>query len=181
MKVGVVYDSCDNYADAGNDMCVEIFDKYFKKYNAKFIYPDNRWSVWDMAVVIGDVTYYVENKIKFSGSLFKELFILKSKYEEIREFMEGKDPSKVRFIYMNYFPMIGKAVMYNLTYPKTYRETIDHNTNSTANLCDNKPYESDREMLLLPMGEDSKTFVDVNSNVEVFYANKIWKNGRIVV
>lgn len=184
MKTNVTYESCEYYAVKGNDVLMEFFDKYYNKLNKTYNEPSDNHSVYDLLVDIDyngkTYHYYVETKFKFNKHFFDDYtLITRKKVKEINEFMKDKDKETNKFLYFNYYPMNGHAVMFNMTEPHDYVVTYQKNWSATANLTDIKPYMDKVAYCQLPMknNENFKMF-ELNSTIKIKYNNKIYQYGE---
>ena len=173
VKQGVKYDTCDNYAYEGN----EIFKHFLgKKYT--YTVPEDRHCVYDIALEAKGKRYYIEIKLKFSKVFYDNYtFITTKKIGEINEFMKLHPNDE--FLYFNYYPMLGKTVLIDVTEPREYKTTWVYNMNSTADNPDIEPYDMWVEMALLPMNDPSTCRIyNYCSPIAVMFNNEIYQYGK---
>ena len=183
----VIYESCNYYANKGNEVVREFFEEKYNMFKLKFVEPEDNHSVYDLQMDIETkdgktIHYYIEVKLKFNKHFFDDYtYITRKKVGEIKEFMEGKDKETDRFIYFNFYPMCSYVAMFNLTKPKDYDISFIENRNATANETDIEPYITKVAMAMLPMknDEDFKMFRH-STDVEIRYNNRVWQHGRMI-
>lgn len=181
------YNSCAYYAYKGNQVAKEFFDKKYPKLIKGYIEPEDSHSVYDIQIEIPlknkVMTYYIEVKLKFNNKFYSDnTFITKKKIGEINEFMEHMDNNTTKFLYLNYYPMIGKLVLFNIEPNREYRTRTIRNWSATANLTDIEPHMEDVVMCLLPMDGDKNCKVyDFNSLEEIEYNNNTYVNGEMMM
>lgn len=182
----VKYETCDYYAAKGNEIVMDLFNTEYHKIQKEYIEPDERHCVYDMRIDFPNYmdsgetyTYFVEVKLKFNKKFYNDYtYITDKKVREINEFMENKDKTHNKFLYLNYYPMCGGAALFDLTTPREYKHKQIWNTNSTADNPDIKPYEDIVDMTILPM-DNPKYFkyYDYKSPIQITYNNETYQYG----
>ena len=185
----VKYESCDYYAQRGNAVFRNFFDNGYPNTTKEYIEPDDCHSLYDIQMNMVSpttgkkVTYYCEVKFKFNNVFYNDYtFITQKKVNEINEFMKGRDREHEKFLYFIYYPMIGKSVMFDLTYEREYKTKIERNWSATANYTDIQPSIIDVTMCLLPMNDIKFCKItSFRSSVAVKFDNRTFLYGKEII